>query len=313
MLEGMGLFDMVPFIILGAALVAYIYLYISSRQYLKDPFIDLWFNPFGEKKVEDASGAEPPSEAEFSSVDVEVSQPEKPYATSEIMGVDDYEYNMVFNNESDKELSTDLRNKLMSQYPMDWSTQPPSSSQFQQGMREMFEDAKREKVVEPDAAMNPYTAITDESLLPPDTLKMEQEERKILQTYQPKHAGDLTTYDVDDAMELIKRIYDKKGEIPQVIKKKDNVYEVIGTRKKDEKIVYEETEGDAPTSEDPVTEVGENTIIVPQAAVDKNSALDPFYEPTHGNRTRTGRWSYRQWTPGLERMFAPTESKADWH
>jgi len=313
MLEGMGLFDMVPFIILGAALIGYIYLYISSRQYLKDPFTDLWFNPFAKKKVKDASGAVPPSEAEFSSVDVEVNQPERPYATSEIMGVDDYEYNMVFNNESEKEISTNLRNKLMSQYPMDWSTQPPSSSQFQQGMREMFEDAKREKVVEPDAAMNPYTAITDESLLPPDTLKMEQEERKILQTYQPKHAGDLTTYNVDDAMELIKRIYEKKGEIPQVIKKKDNVYEVIGTRKKNEKIVYEETDGDAPMSEDPVTETGENTVTVPQAAVDKNSALDPFYESNTGKNSHSGRWSYRQWTPGLERMFAPTESKADWH
>jgi hypothetical protein len=309
MLEGMGLFDMVPFIILGAALVAYIYLYISSRQYLKDPFTDYWFNPFAEKKVKDASGAEPPSP----NVDIEVTQPERPYATSQIMGVDDYEYNMVFNNESDKELSTDLRNKLMSQYPMDWSTQPPSSSQFQQGMREMFEDAKREKVVEPDAAMNPYTAITDESLLPPDTLKMEQEERKILQTYQPKHAGDLTTYNVDDAMELIKKIYEKKGEIPQVIKKKDNVYEVIGTRKKNEKIVYEETDGDAPMSEDPVSEAGENTMAVPQAAVDKNSALDPFYESSTGNKSHSGRWSYRQWTPGLERMFAPTESKAEWY
>ena len=304
----MGIIDTLPFIILGTLLVGYIYLYISSRQYLKESFTNFWFNPFGyEEKPKDVSGGDAPSK------EIEIDQPERPYATSQIMGVDDYEYNMVFENESDREISTTLRNKLMSQYPMDWSTQPPSSSQFQQGMREMFEDAKREKVVEPDAAMNPYTAITDESLLPPDTLKMEQEERKILQTYQPKHAGDLTTYNVEDAMELIKRIYEKKGEIPQVIKKKDNVYEVIGTRKKNEKIVYEETDGDAHTSEDPVAEVGENTMVVPQAAVDKNSALDPFYEPNPGSNTRTGKWSFRQWTPGLERMFAPTESKADWH
>ena len=114
-------------------------------------------------------------------------------------------------------------------------------------------------------------------------------------------------------MELIKKIYDKKGEIPQVIKKKDNVYEVIGTRKRDEKIVYEETDGDAPASTEPSTLAGENVTMVPQPAVDKNSALDPFYEPTHGGGSRTGRWNYRQWTPGLERMFAPTEAKAEWH
>jgi hypothetical protein len=244
---------------------------------------------------------------------VEVNQAVAPYTTSQIMNVDDYEYSMVFENESDRELSTGLRNKLMSQYPMDWSTQPPSSSQFQQGQREMFENAPADKVVEPDGATNPYTAISDESMKPPDTLAMEQEERKIIQTYQPKHVGDLTTYNVEDAMELIRKIYDKKGEIPQVIKKNDNVYEIIGTRKKDAKIVYEETDGDAPATADPSSVAGENVTIVPQAAVDKNSAIDPFYEPNPNSNTRTGRWSYRQWTPGLERMFAPTESRADWH
>ena len=114
-------------------------------------------------------------------------------------------------------------------------------------------------------------------------------------------------------MELIKKIYDKKGEIPQVIKKKDNVYEVIGTRKKDEKVVYEETDGSAPASAEPTPAAGENVTVVPQAATDKNSALDPFYEPDPNSNSRTGRWNYRQWTPGLERMFAPTEAKAEWH
>ncbi len=237
----------------------------------------------------------------------------RPYTTSEIMGVDDYEYNVVFANESEKGMTKELQNKLMSQYPMDWSTQPPSSSQFQQGVREMFQDGSQEKAVEPDAASNPYTAIMDDSLTPPDTLKVEQEERRIIQTYRPKHAGDLTTYDVDDAMQLIKKIYDKKGEIPQVIQKKNNVYEIIGTRKKDEKIVYEEMDGDAPASSEPSVPAGENITVVPQAAADKNSALDPFYEAAPNTNTHERRWNYRQWTPGLERMFAPTEAKAEWH
>jgi len=313
MVEDMDLFNTVPIIIVGALILAYVYLYISSRQYLKQSFTNympdfsslFWTTTKKDKSVADASGAAPPQPK------VEIYKPEKPYATSEIMGVDDYEYNMVFENESDREISTSLRNKLMSQYPMDWSTQPPSSSQFQQGVREMFEN--KEKVIELDGARNPYTALTDDSMKPPDTLAMEQEERKIIQTYKPKHVGDLTTYNVEDALELIKKIYDKKGEIPQVIKKNDNVYEVIGTRKKDEKIVYEETDGDAPASNEPSTLSGENVTMVPQPAVDKNTALDPFYEPTHGGGSRTGRWSYRQWTPGLERMFAPTEAKSEWH
>ena len=323
----MDLANTVPFTLLGVLIVAYVYLYISSRQYLKQSFADyslpaswgdvlriFWLDQKNTKKnpsVNDASGGRilQYNERPRRTTNVEVNQAVAPYTTSQIMNVDDYEYSMVFENESDRELSTALRNKLMSQYPMDWSTQPPSSSHFQQGQREMFED----KVVEPDGATNPYTAISDESMKPPDTLAMEQEERKIIQTYQPKHVGDLTTYNVEDAMELIKKIYDKKGEIPQVIKKNDNVYEIIGTRKKDAKVVYEETDGDAPATADPSPVAGENVTVVPQAAVDKNSAIDPFYEPDPNSNTRTGRWSYRQWTPGLERMFAPTESRADWH
>ena len=323
----MDLANTVPFTLLGVLIVAYAYLYISSRQYLKQSFADyslpaswgdvlriFWLDQKNTKKnpsVNDASGGRilQYNERPRRTTNVEVNQAVAPYTTSQIMNVDDYEYSMVFENESDRELSTALRNKLMSQYPMDWSTQPPSSSQFQQGEREMFED----KVVEPDGATNPYTAISDESMKPPDTLAMEQEERKIIQTYQPKHVGDLTTYNVEDAMELIRKIYDKKGEIPQVIKKNDNVYEIIGTRKKDAKVVYEETDGDAPATADPSPVAGENVTVVPQAAVDKNSAIDPFYEPDPNSNTRTGRWSYRRWTPGLERMFAPTESRADWH
>lgn len=323
----MDLANTVPFTLLGVLIVAYVYLYISSRQYLKQSFADyslpaswgdvlriFWLDKKDAKKdpsVNDASGGRilQYNERPRRTTNVEVNQAVAPYTTSQIMNVDDYEYSMVFENESDRELSTALRNKLMSQYPMDWSTQPPSSSHFQQGQREMFED----KAVEPDGATNPYTAISDESMKPPDTLAMEQEERKIIQTYQPKHVGDLTTYNVEDAMELIRKIYDKKGEIPQVIKKNDNVYEIIGTRKKDAKVVYEETDGDAPATADPSPVAGENVTVVPQAAVDKNSAIDPFYEPDPNSNTRTGRWSYRQWTPGLERMFAPTESRADWH
>jgi hypothetical protein len=287
--------------IVGAmVVVAYVYLYISSRQYLKEGYAaEIKMKPCTKK----GAAAAPPPESK----EIVIQQTDKPYATTGILNVDDYEYNMVFENESDREVSTEMMNKLQSQYPMDWSTQPPSSSVFQQGMKEMFQN---NKVVEP-TGKNPYMDITDESLQPPDTGAMEAEERKLLQTYTPKKAGDLTTYDVDDAMELIRKIYDAKGEIPQVIKKNNNVYEVVGTRRKDEKIVYEETDSSAEASEDPSVESGENTIKVPQAATDMNTSLDPFYEPT--NSVHTGKWGYRQWTPGLERMFAPTEPREKWY
>jgi hypothetical protein len=287
-------------ILLGALIVvSYVYLYISSRQYLREGYAaEIKMKPC-EKKGADAL---PPAKEVTT-----IQQTDKPYTTSNILNVDDYEYNLVFQNETEKEVDIALINKLQSQYPMDWSTQPPSSSHFQQGIKEMFENSK---VFEP-TTNDPYKNITDESLTPPDTTATEAEERKVLQTYSPKKAGDLATYNVEDAIELIRKIYDAKGEIPQIVKKENNVYEVVGTRRKDEKIVYEETDSSAEVSEDPSAASGENTIQVPQAAMDVNTSLDPFYEPS--GSSHSGRWNYRQWTPGLERMFAPTEPREKWY
>ena len=58
--------------------------------------------------------------------------------------------------ESDRELSKELKNKLMSQRPMEWAGLPPSSAQFQAGMRESFENATR---TVPDNAQ-PYAAVS---------------------------------------------------------------------------------------------------------------------------------------------------------
>ena len=104
-------------------------------------------------------------------------------------------------------------------------------------------------------------------------------------------------------MEIIKKIYDKKNEIPTIVKKDNNVYEIVGTRKKDEKIVYEETDTEASSTMDPTR------INIPLAPADL--AMDPFFK--NSPETQNDRWNYRQWTPGLQRMFAPTEPQTNWY
>jgi hypothetical protein len=274
-------------LILSLIAFAWVYFYISTKAYLNEAYGD-------------ASGNVPP----FADVKVQhVKRTDRPYATGMIQNLDDYEYAAVFENEAPRELSDMQRTQLSSQNPMDWTKYPPSAKQFQEGLQDML-DASGNK--------SPYTDLQDKSLQPPDTSKVEEEERKMLQTYVPKHAGDLTTYDVEDAEKLIKKIYDLKGEIPQVVRKPNNVYEIVGTRRKDEKIVYEDAgEEEAPASMGGVAAAGENKISPPQTASDTHAALDPFYEAT--SNTHTGKWNYRQWTPGLERMFAPTEARSNWY
>jgi len=267
-------------------IVGYLMLYVTSKQYLKEGY-DCQA-PQRKQKV------------------IMEQQIEAPYVKQQILDVDDYEHNLVFQNEGDREVSKALINKLKSQYPMDWSTHPPSSSFFQQGLQKLQEAFK--DTPDHDTSIDPYRDLSNQALVPPDTTQQELEERKILQTYKPKESGDLSTYNVDDAQELIRKIYDAKGLIPTVRHKENNVYEIIGTRRKDEKIVYEDEEAAAQKA--PQMAAGEGLITVPVTAMDTAAGLDPFYSTSPASHVN--RWDYQKFTPGLERMFAPSKPLQNW-
>jgi len=229
-----------------------------------------------------------------------------PYTTSPIDSLDQYENEIVYANEGDRELKQTEINRLTRRRPLDWAGLPPNSSMFQS------EQAKYLEGFETMAPANEsqYNAIGAGNLTPPDTLAMEKEEQKILKTYQPKKAEDLVTYDIDDAQALIDKIYEPKGLVPTVVRKENNVFEVVSTRSIKNKIEYEDDLPDAPASNRPTTSAGEATITVPPIATETAAGRDPFYEPT--TSTRADRQDYTKWTPGLERMFAPTYPTTDW-
>lgn len=76
------------------------------------------------------------------------------------------------------------------------------------------------------------------------------------------------------------------------------------------KILYEDEE--APASMGPVQHSGEATIEVPPTVYDTAAARDPYYDMSNPGKTRMGKWDYQAWTPGLERMFAPTNPTEKW-
>jgi hypothetical protein len=283
------------YLIVAGLIFLYIFTFISGRYYLREGF----------KAVEYAS--KPLSPREVVQDDVVLDETTRSFYDKPIDNLDDYEYSMVFQNENDREVTKELRSKLMSQYPMDWTTNPPSSKNFNNGMKKY---SQNQTDVSGAVDTNVFKNIGVDNLTPPDMDKVEEEERKILKTYQPKNTKDLKTYDVDDAYTLIKKIYDAKGEIPEVLHKKDtNVYEIVGVRRKDEKVLYEDEE--APASMAPNQGAGEARIVVPPTAYDTAAAKDPYYD-TMGGKGRIGKWDYQAWTPGLERMFAPTNPTEKW-
>lgn len=231
----------------------------------------------------------------------------KPYAKQPIDSVDDYEFSMIFKNEGDRAMTKETRNLLMSKYPMDWSTQPPSSAQFQTGLaafKEGFASAKQQQ--EPLTFPDIFRAIDGSAMTPPESDEMK--EREVLATYVPKKSQELTTYDVDDAKELIEKIYAAKG-LKAIYKQTGkNQFTVMETRPLNEQIKYEEEY--VPASSEAVKAAGEETIVVPEVASQFRAGEDPFFTP--GVKTRDRPWDYTQWTPGLERMFAPTEPRKAW-
>lgn len=236
----------------------------------------------------------------------------QPYTNASIQNVDDYEYNLVFQNEGDTTMSKKVRDTLMSKYPMNWTTQPPSSELFQQGLASFKESFENPQNLNP-TNKNPFKEIDGSTMNPPT--KTDQDEHDILATYVPKKPQDLTTYDALDAKEIIDRVYSAKGLIPTVYNdpKEPNVFKIIGTRKKDEKIVYEdEIDTDSSASTSAVASSYENTIKIPNQAfaAPAGNSSDPFFNV---DTSASGKWNYMQWTPGLERMFAPTDSLDEWY
>jgi hypothetical protein len=233
-----------------------------------------------------------------------------PYTTEPINKIDQYELEAVFDNEGDRELKQQQINQMTRRFPLDWTNLPPNSSKFQSEQAKYIEGFSAKASA--DNIERPYQPIGDSNLTPPDTLEMERREKEILTTYAPKKANDLTTYDVEDAHSLVAKIYEKKGLEPKVVRKEGNVFEVVSTRQVGGKVQYEDELPDAGFSSlsKPNTAAGEAVIQVPPVATETAAGLDPFYEPT--TATRSDRTDYMRWTPGLERMFAPTYSTTDW-
>jgi len=291
-------------LLFGLTLLGYVILYLGGRNYLRESF-----QGAGAASHYPTPMPVMPSEPVGSGRVLMEYVSKDPVAKGAIQKMDDYEYSMVYQNESDKALSQEMKNKLMSQRPLEWAGLPPSSSQFQAGLRESFQNATA-KV--PDNAQ-PFAAVNGDNMVPPDTESTEMEERKILQSYKAPSAQELGSYNPDeDPDALIKRLYDVKGLVPTVAHKDGtNVYEVIGVRRKDEKILYEDEE--APASSAPVPGAGEARISIPPTAYDTAAAVDPYYDATApSGKSRIGKWDYQAWTPGLERMFSPTNATQAW-
>jgi hypothetical protein len=279
-------------------ILGYFVLYFGGRKYL-EKFVGDYdgqprFKPDGEPNTE---------------MNMMIYPPEKPYLMNPIDDLDDYELSLVFQNQGSKTESRKQISDAMTRYPMDWVVQGPDSQNFQDNQ------AKYDKKLEEDAKNPPptkiYNKIDGADMTPPNIQAMDDEEKKILQTYKPECSKGLLQYSLDDVKGLVDKIYGKKGQIPIIEKSKqaENVWEITEVKEKNPHIVWED-DLERETERQKMEQRGEEMIEVPYTASDVAAGLDPFFQAR--NPTRDGKYDYYKWTPGLERMFAPTYPIKAW-
>jgi hypothetical protein len=280
-------------------IVGYFVLYFGGRKYLEKFENDYdgqsRFNPDGS-----------PNEQQ----NMMIYPPEKPYLMNPIDDLDDYELSLVFQNQGSKEASRRQISDAMTRYPMDWPAQGPNSQYFQDKQAE-YEKKFVNNLNNPPSEKI-YKNINGSDMTPPDTAEMEAEEKKILQTYKPECSKGLLQYSLDDVRGLVDRIYGKKGLIPVIEKSKqaENVWEITEVKEKHPHIVWED-DLERETERQKMEKRGEETIEIPYTASDLAAGLDPFFQARHS--VRDGRYDYYKWTPGLERMYAPTFPIKAWY
>ena len=288
---------MILFVLL---IVGYFVLYFGGRKYLEkfqpnDYDNQQRFNPDGT-----------PNEQQ----NMMIYPPDKPYLMNPIDDLDDYELSLVFQNQGSKEASRRQISDAMTRYPMDWPVQGPNSQYFQDNQA-VFEQKVVSDINNPPPTKM-YNEIDGSDMTPPDTAAMEAEEKKILQTYKPECSKGLLQYSVDDVRGLVDKIYGKKDLIPIIEKSKqgENIWEITEVKEKNPHIVWED-DLERETERQKMEKRGEEVIEIPYTASDIAAGLDPFFQAR--NSVRDGRYDYYQWTPGLERMFAPTFPIKSWY
>ena len=213
---------------------------------------------------------------------------------------DTYEMSAIYNNRGSKPASKKQLNDAMARYPLDWAAQGSDSQMFQEGMK------KYEKDMETNPSqVKPFQEDLTDMLLP-DSSALEDEERKILQTYKPASSKGLLHYSVHDVKHLLDKVYAKRGLIPVIKKSKqgENVWEIVEVKEKNPKIVWEDD-----VTRDKMAQRGEDMIEVPYTASDMAAGLEPFMN----KRTcvRTGKHDIFE-NEELNRSFEPMRPIPAW-
>lgn len=258
-------------------------------------------------------GAPSPTEVEM---EQSVREPVGPSAGNSIQKLDDYEYSRVFTTESGqrKEAATEIAKKLSTR-ALDWASLPFDSEEAARQQDE-FIAGRLDTVYRDPASGVFFKAMEGEAVQPPDEVAEREREQKVLSEYRPtsisKHTIDAETETVG---ELVHKLYESDPNWEPVLEKTgENTYQITELRPKPRKERY----ADAQTTTLAMAEAsGDYVPPEPVIHIEDRIRGDPYFQKNGvADRENDRFWNYsdfNKWTPGLERMFAPTHDTREWY
>lgn len=241
--------------------------------------------------------------------------------------LDDYEYNRVFELEdmARNKITNEQNNELMNEHTFDWANLPFNSADRAQ-KEDTFVAGRMESGFPDPKTGVLFNDVSGKNMMPPDKEAEYLREQKILAAYKPT---DISRHSVDSETEQVAKLVNKMYEndrnwAPVVTKTDEGQYAVTELRPKSRREKWD----DAQTVTIATTMgmgkgkgKGNNSNgLEPTATLEINDRIhnDPFFDkggimPEDAKKRVWDYSQFKEWTPDLERMFAPTARNKAWY
>jgi hypothetical protein len=238
---------------------------------------------------------------------------EQTYAKTPINKLDDYEYTRIFQNESSPrgELSKTTVNSLMAMNQFDWA-KLPFNSQVRADSENEFITGRIDNVFRDPKSGVFFKDIEGLAVDPPDYENDDAREKASMEGFKSESAENLSSQYIDDVAEMVKKMYENDPNWEPIVERVgENEYRVSELRPKPRKEKYADSNG---SEEITVEKAKEDGVI--SANIEIEGGPDPYFDKRGVIDYSNDRFheynDFKQWTPGLERMFAPTLDTNNW-
>lgn len=243
---------------------------------------------------------------------------DRPWDQTPINSVDDYDRTQVYENERASRhgaMSTAVINELSTQYKMDWS-QLPFNSEAKAAQEDTFTAERMNSMYREPVSGVFFKNMQGGDLLPPNTDEQNEAEMRILNSYvPPKVVENKEEEETVTIANLVKKLFAGNADYTPVVEKTGTnnwaISELVPKAKKESW-----ADAEKGTSIDSAVRAGW-IPPTPSVQIFDHQTNDPYFAKGGVADNDNGRfWNYKdfnKFTPGLERMFSPTNATREWY